>query len=844
MKKALLVTILLLLIFTFPVSAQTNLKVFYSGDEGSVLTALKLIPGIDIVPDLSAADVIVLNGSSVDPTLVNAQVEAGKGLVLIMGTQPGLSADAVSIILGQQVRLTEQTSPLSLDTQKGSQDSLVSAIVWSSAPQIRERQVMETSLPMTAVVVGFETKETVLSSLKVGKGEVFVFTSILGDANPQIQEWAYFNYLIYHLVERADGQQPFSFADYPNSPVPHRNDQIILFAILGGMLAIPSFLYWFVRRYSKRHPEALDNIVVNRKAFTKLEARTDWEDIGFHRPLGGFFLAMFLGLILFVPLIIYQNLILPAYILPSAQAIGIWGRVTQFFNLIWLFFDMGTSIAFVKFFSQYRIHDPKEGIKYGQVFVWWQLLSGAVQVAIVVALSGTVLPHSAYAIYSWSVIIHTFIQIPGFYQFYRYAFTGLQRFDFAQILDVGLTLVFPMITQPIIVTLFVMWGRAHPIFGGSIGGLLGMGVAAYATELLTFLLGMLLYRRLGYNVRIYFLAHFDWKVIKNSFKFGVFNMIGSGLWGIGQSIEILITQTYLVNYAEVWGNWVLAQNFVFAFQVLQTLYNNLMPSWSEAISNGRKILSTFYSALAYKWGGVISGFVAAVLLAVGDRFIIGASGPEFSRAAIYAVPLLIWGAVQFPSWVGDNVQLGSNKPWLMSLMIALEQTIRIVLAFALVRFLQINALIIAYFVAIMIKNITAYFINNKYCFQQKFYFWQSLFAPLLAAGAHYLVIRWVSGLIWKSDQVTSIIILFIGLLPSYPLYAFFVGLFGGWEDADLADMHRALALSSFMKPFAWLWWRSSSLGARVSPLRNRFVMDIRQAALEEAKSLTKEKVSL
>ncbi len=41
-----------------------------------------------------------------------------------------------------------------------------------------------------------------------------------------------------------------------------------------------------------------------------------------------------------------------------------------------------------------------------------------------------------------------------------------------------------------------------------------MGLAAYAAELLTFLLGMWLYRRLGYNARLYFLAHFDWSVIK------------------------------------------------------------------------------------------------------------------------------------------------------------------------------------------------------------------------------------------------------------------------------------------------------------------------------------------
>jgi hypothetical protein len=51
-----------------------------------------------------------------------------------------------------------------------------------------------------------------------------------------------------------------------------------------------------------------------------------------------------------------------SYILPSAKALGIWGRVTQFFNVAWLFFDMGTSAAFVKFLAEYRVHDPRRGI--------------------------------------------------------------------------------------------------------------------------------------------------------------------------------------------------------------------------------------------------------------------------------------------------------------------------------------------------------------------------------------------------------------------------------------------------------------------------------------------------
>jgi O-antigen/teichoic acid export membrane protein len=361
---------------------------------------------------------------------------------------------------------------------------------------------------------------------------------------------------------------------------------------------------------------------------------------------------------------------------------------------------------------------------------------------------------------------------------------------------------------------------------------------------LTFLVGMGLYRWLGYNVRIYFLAHFDWQVIKESLRFGVFEMLGSLAWGVGQAVEIIISQTYLVNSAEVWGNWVLAQNFVYAFQVTATLYNNLMPSISESISHGRKLLSQYYSVMGYKWGGMVSAMLGALLLAVADRFILGATGPEFVRAAQYSIPLLIWGMIQYPSWVGDNVQLGANKPWMKGALVGMEQLIRITLAFILIARLQITALIVAYFIALMTKNIIAYLLNHRLCFPQKLYFWQSIGAPLLAGLAHYATLRWIGGLIWRGDQITSVIILVLAILPSYPLFAFFYGFFGGWDDATLEEVQRAVELTGFIKPLAWLFWKSTALGARISPLHNRFPISIRQAALNEAASLTGERVRL
>ena len=69
----------------------------------------------------------------------------------------------------------------------------------------------------------------------------------------------------------------------------------------------------------------------------------------------------------------------------------------------------------------------------------------------------------------------------------------------------------------------------------------------------------------------------------------------------GQAIEVLIAQTRLVNYAEIWGNWMMANNFVFAFSVLQNLTDGVMPAISEAISHGRRKLGQYYAAMTYKW---------------------------------------------------------------------------------------------------------------------------------------------------------------------------------------------------------------------------------------------------
>jgi O-antigen/teichoic acid export membrane protein len=856
MRRVLAVLLTLFFLFSAvtPVSANNTIRIFYAGpQDNGVYTALMIAPKgtFSFVNDPQQADVFVLNGSIPDPAAVAAQVQRGAGLLLILG--PAISAADVETVSDIPVTLAEKEDAVSL-TEVKIDDPLVKQIIWNGAPQVRER--MQVLTPLSSVqplVTAYESGDWVLWA--GNQSHIYIFNTYLtnytdsqtnktASYNPQIQEWAYFNYLIYHLVDRAAGQTPLTFADYPSSPLPHAVERNYLWAIMGLMLITTLGMFLVVRRYSLKHPEELDRIVSDHARFQVQEENTNWENVGFHRPLAGFLVALSIGLILFIPLIVYENLILPSYILPSAQALGIWSRVTQFFNLAWTFFDMGTSIAFIKYLAEHRVHDPKKGIQYGQVFVWWQALSGAVQVALVIGLASTLAPRSAYALYAWSIIIHSFIQIPGFYQVMRHTLTGFQRLDYSRLLDIFLTFI-PMIVQPVFVTIMYAWGGKHPVFGSAMGGLFGMGIAAYVAELVTFLLGMWLYWRLGYNSRILFLAHFDWEVVKTSFKFGVFEMLGSAAWSFGQAMEIAITQTRLINYTEIWGNWNMAQNFIYAFNVTQTLNDGVMPSISEAISNGKRILSQYYSVMTYKYNGMTSAFIGAVLLAVAPRFILGSTGVEFQRAAVYVIPLTIWGAVQFPSWVGDNVQLGANKPYLKSILVFSEQMVRIILAYLLLSHFQVTGLIIAYFVGLFSKGIAAYIINHKVCFPQRFFSWQTLVAPLLAGAAHYGILYLINAYLWKGDQITSVLIFFIGILPSFPLYMFLYGLFGGWDEATLDELKESVTITgSFRWMIRWGIYEPTCLGARISPLNGKFPITNRIEAMKEARALTEEKVKL
>ncbi len=823
---------------------EEPLKVYYAGLEGSVTVALGLAD-FAFTDDLSSADVLVLNGQLLEPEVMAQVVKSGIGVFLIMG--PEIEAVQIKDIFGEAVIISPKSDPVTLAARTESSDRLIKDVLWNTAPQIRERVSIASQDSFDGfkiLVQTHESGELILGEVISSPGKLYILTAVPDGDNSQFRDWGYYNYLFYHLTMRAGSREPQDFSDYPGSPVPHPAQRTVIYILLVMVCLVSAGLFLLVRRYSLAHPELLDTLVKDTGAFAAREAGTDWEKIGFHRPLGGFMFALLTGLFLFIPLTVYQDLILPVYILPSAQALGIYGRVAGFFPIVWALFDMGTSVAHMKFFSEYRVRNPRLAVQYAQFFVWWQALTGALQVALVVAVVGTFLPKSIYALYTWAIITHTLIQIPGFYRLFTDAFSGIQRSDYGTILDMGINLVFPMFTQFIIVSLMVWWGKNNPVFGLAMGGVFGLGLAAYATELVSFIFGWFLYRRLGYNSGLLMLAHFSKDVAWSSLKFGFYLFLSGMVAGLASSINVLVVQNRLLNNNEILGNLSLAGSFAFAYTVFQALTGATMPSVSEAFSNGKKILAQYYMSSGYKYGGMVSAFICAALLSVADRFILGSSGRGFERAAVYVVPMLIAGMMNFAVWHGDIAMYGSGRTRLVTALSLVDLVLGTGLAIVLVDRFQVWGLLAVPFITTPVRILLGYTLNHRYCFPQRYYFWQSLAAPLLAAASHYLLLRNLTGLIWQPDEIHSVLILIIVLIPSFPIFAFLYGLFGGWDVDTLEVFDRGTRLTSFMRPIARLIFQATALGARISPLHNRFPFSNHSEAMAEAQALTEERVSL
>ena len=227
------------------------------------------------------------------------------------------------------------------------------------------------------------------------------------NANEHFMVWSFFNYMLFAAVQSSTGKQVPVYGQWSMSPVPHITEQIFIgIAVLGtALLSVWLFIRSRKQGTLKKEYFSEKNISVLRetsetekirpeKEFDEtipVDKTDEWEKIGFHRQLSGFLKLYFLMMILIIPQLLISSMIMPQFLNPYPQSSGWYSYTLHFFEAIWLIFDMGFNYAIIKFFAQNRIEHPEKAYHYVQLFVWWQILSGVVQIGFMAFVGSIVL---------------------------------------------------------------------------------------------------------------------------------------------------------------------------------------------------------------------------------------------------------------------------------------------------------------------------------------------------------------------------------------------------------------------------------------------------------------------
>jgi hypothetical protein len=96
--------------------------------------------------------------------------------------------------------------------------------------------------------------------------------------------------------------------------------------------------------------------------------------------------------------------------------------------------------------------------------------------------------------------------------------------------------------------------------------------------------------------------------------------------------------------------------------------------------------------------------------------------------------------------------------------------------------------------------------------------------------------------VWQGDEITSVVLFLIGLVPAVPIFFFFYVLAGGWDNAVLDEVAEASRMTGFLRLVVRVVFEiPSRWGAILSPLHNCFPIKMREIAMLEAQALTEQR---
>ncbi|GAB4320688.1 MAG: hypothetical protein Kow0069_24780 [Promethearchaeota archaeon] len=581
-----------------------------------------------------------------------------------------------------------------------------------------------------------------------------------------------------------------------------------------------------------------------------------WEKVGFHRQVAGFFYN-YVPVLLGAGLMILGTGVVIPLILPYPDAKGYRSVAGSLYALMFLLFDAGLGSAIGRFVPEYRVKDPRRAVQYVSFFVWFQMLTGLVQVTAIAAFVLWFIPPQM-AHLSWVFLVYSTVQYPGMLGVIRTTLQCFQHYG-KYVLSAFVGQVSEVFTQIAFILVGRAWGAANPALGELVGMSVGLVVGLYVDDFVSFAVSAKLLDRvlkdLGMSVGSCLRPTFSREVAKESVVYGLKTM-PAGVYGNALGFfSFLVTFSFLPAYATWMGLLELARIFTNQVNNPGTMKAASEYAVSEAYNNGKYELSHFYVAMTLKWRYVLTAFFA-VAIGIGIPAILNEMLDLFGEywlPAVGLIPMLtfveLFKVFEVPA---SFTKLG--RPGLDQAYSIVRTTVGFAWYLALVYGIGAR-LTITLLVLKDVPLLFAWRVVDWFLFSRKLleihprrFVVQAYLLPtpaiLLFALFSYAYARWVFPLgAALVGGVPFAVVTFALVLFIFPpgVYAPLLSLFGAWDEYSIRDFERAVPLAGPSKFLLKMMYASAKWVHDKSPLSGRFTIGGGEEAAREAAQLELEK---
>ncbi len=580
-----------------------------------------------------------------------------------------------------------------------------------------------------------------------------------------------------------------------------------------------------------------------------------WEEVGFHRQLAGFWYNISFSM-LHIVIGATVGVMLYPIMFPFPECDGYYRTATNVFVAIFVAFDLGTSNMMNRFVGA-NTHNPDKLVKYLQYFIWYQMLTGVLQVTGI-SIWAIYAPPQDLVYFTWIFILYSLTQWPAMQSVFINALKALQQFNKSQILR---------FIQGDIVQKFLEVGFAiafrytlgqNPQYKVLLAVSIGLVFGKYLDDFIVFFLSMKFFQKqvdkFDISVKDCFGHDFDWNLAKETFMYGV----KTGLPGVINSfLGLLILSWWLTvpQYTTFVALYALAQSLVNFIRGLQL---NLGGGIAESYLNGKKELCRYYIREKIRYDAFVQILLYSIFLVVIivlPDFFMEMGMQNYLLAVPFILTTLLRRFFMPYEQLPGKIMTSTNHPN-FNFIVAMARMLTNLLMWYL--FLVVWKIPHNYgiesliwlmpcgdLVSVLITMPLAYYYIHKNILKIKVGWWQTFVAPALSAlivysfgilldYTVYQPLRNITGS--TMIAIIPLIFIFVVLVPFViwlPLTAFF----GGWDDESVEIFERSVTMAKIAKFFTIPMLRGLLWAKKRAKLHNKFGYDKVDQALIEARDL-------